>query len=50
MMDGPIQMFTKLLAFSVVAVLVMGGGLPFLIMVVLGYAAGMHFIGNNLKG
>ena len=48
-MDHSIQLFSKILCISVVGVMIMGGGLPILIMAVLGYAAGMYFIENNLK-
>ena len=47
-MDNALGLFTKLLCIAVVSVLLMGGGLPFLIMVIAGYTVGMYFIDNNL--
>jgi hypothetical protein len=48
-MDNALGLFTKLLCVAVVSVLLMGGGLPFLIMVIAGYTVGMYFIDSNLK-
>ena len=48
-MDKTIATFSQIFAVAVVACVIVGGGLPFLIMAVAGYTVGMWFIETNLK-
>jgi len=43
-----LKTFSTIFAISVVACLIVGGGLPILIFAVLGYAVGMYFIEDKL--
>ena len=48
-MVNTLTTFSKIFAVAVVACVVMGGGLLFLIASVTGYAVGMWFIEKNLR-
>ena len=48
-MDKTLSTFTSIFAVSVVACVIVGGGLPFLVMAIAGYTVGMWFIETNLK-
>tara|TARA_R110002020_G_scaffold354958_8_gene567705 strand:+ start:4913 stop:5062 length:150 start_codon:yes stop_codon:yes gene_type:complete len=43
-----LKTFSTILAISVLACLIVGGGLPILIFAVLGYTVGMYFIEEKL--
>ena len=47
-MGETLKTFTQIFAISVVACVLIGGGLPFLIAAVVGYAVGMYFVEDKL--